>query len=47
MGRGYIGFLQDSLNGNCAIDIMNWKMDGYHVFNSKDYWNGLVLQQDI
>lgn len=43
MGRCYIGFVQDSYNGNCAIDLINWKMHGFNIFISDDAWNGLTL----
>jgi hypothetical protein len=28
MGKCHVGFFNDSLNGNCAIDLMGWKMSG-------------------
>ncbi|EGR32048.1 hypothetical protein IMG5_097950 [Ichthyophthirius multifiliis] len=44
MGRSYIGFLQDSINGNCAIDIYSFQMINSNVFNNEDCWNGLMIE---
>jgi len=47
LGRCFIGFLQNSINGNCAIDLMDWKMLGYNIFNNEDAWNGLTIHYDV
>lgn len=47
MGQCYVGFLQDSQNGNCAVDILGWKMIGFNVFNNEDAWNGLTLEYEV
>ena len=47
MGKCYVGFLQDSSQGNCAIDLLGWKMQGSNYFNNEDSWSGLTLQYEL
>ncbi|KAL4484971.1 hypothetical protein ABPG74_020148 [Tetrahymena malaccensis] len=47
MGRAYVGFIQDSNNGNCAMDIMSWQMYSSNVFNNQDAWNGLTMDYQV
>ena len=32
MGKGYVGFLQDSKNGTYGVDFINWKMAIFLIF---------------
>ncbi|KRX02900.1 hypothetical protein PPERSA_04103 [Pseudocohnilembus persalinus] len=47
IGKCYVGFLNNSINGNCAFDLMGWNMLGYSLFNSEDSWNGLTLDYTV
>lgn len=44
MGRAFVGFLPDSYNSYYCVDILEWSMKGYNVFNSQDPWNGLTIK---
>lgn len=34
MGKGYVGFIQDSRNGTFGIDFLNWKMVFFLIYFS-------------
>jgi hypothetical protein len=41
-----IGFVQDSHISYFNVDIHNWSMKGFNIFDSEDPWNGLTVKYD-
>lgn len=46
IGKAYIGFVQDSHVSYFNVDINQWSMKGFNLFDSEDPWNGLTPEYD-
>ena len=39
-----MGFISDSFNGNCAIDVYKWNVKGSNsLIMNEDPWSGLMI----
>lgn len=46
MGKAFVGMLPDGYNTSFNIDLLNWKISCFNVFNSDDSWNGLTIKYE-